>query len=216
MIKKLMKSVLCTAMALTALVCTGCENKTAEEELDEKPVIYLYPTTTTKVNVQLEYSGELTCTYPEYGEDGWTVTAGYDGTLYDSDYKEYSYLYWEGRSTAQYDFTTGFCVRGEDTAMFLEDALDQLGLNRKEANEFIIFWLPKMQGNAYNLISFQSDAYTESAKLNITPEPDTVIRVFMAWKALDEPVEIAAQVLTAPTRTGFTVVEWGGSNRTGQ
>ena len=35
--------------------------------------------------------------------------------------------------------------------------------------------------------------------------------VFMAWKPLKDAVEIPAQDLTAPDRTGFTVVEWGGS-----
>lgn len=64
-------------------------------------------------------------------------------------------------------------------AAFLEDALAQLGLTRTEANEFIIYWLPRMQENAYNLIAFQHEAYTESARLTITPEPDTLIRVFM-------------------------------------
>ena len=42
-------------------------------------------------------------------------------------------------------------------------------------------------------------------------DADTVLRVFMAWKPLDAPVEIEAQPLTAPTREGFTLVEWGGS-----
>ena len=39
-------------------------------------------------------------------------------------------------------------VAGSDTAAFLEDALEQLGLSRAEANEFIIYWLPRMQENA--------------------------------------------------------------------
>ena len=68
-----------------------------------------------------------------------------------------------------------------------------------------------MQDNAYNLISFQTTAYTENAKLTVTPEPDTVIRVFMAYKPLDGYVEIAPQTLVAPERNGFTVVEWGGA-----
>ena len=41
--------------------------------------------------------------------------------------------------------------------------------------------------------------------------PDTVLRVYMAWKALDVPVEIESQELVSPERVGFTVVEWGGS-----
>lgn len=112
---------------------------------------------------------------------------------------------------AEYDFSKGFCVKGEDTAVFLEHALAELGLNRREANEFIVYWLPLMQDNPYNIISFQSDIYTDAAKLDIAPEPDTMIRVFMAWHSADEAVEIEEQELTSPERVGFTVVEWGGA-----
>lgn len=175
-----------------------------------KPVIYLYPETETEVNVCLDYDGGLTCTYPAYG-DGWTVTAQPDGTLTDAFGQTYSYLYWEGFTAAEYDLSQGFCIAGEDTAAFLEQALAKLGLNRKEANEFIVYWLPVMEPNPYNLISFQSEAYTAHARLAVTPEPDTVLRVFMAWKPLAETVEVEPQELTAPERNGFTLVEWGGT-----
>lgn len=178
--------------------------------MDEKPVIYLYPEEETAVSVKLALSGRLTCAYPAYN-GGWRVTAAPDGTLTDADGMEYNYLYWEGISAAEYDFSTGFCVAGSDTAAFLEKALAELGLSRREANEFIVYWLPRMEQNAYNLISFQGEAYTESAKLDITPAPDTVIRVFMAWKPLGEAVEVPPQSLSAPERRGFTVVEWGGT-----
>ena len=102
-------------------------------------------------------------------------------------------------------------MAGEGTAAFLEDALARLGLTEREANEFIIYWLPRMEGNPYNLISFQTDAYTDAAELTIDPAPDTLIRVFLAWKGLDAPVEVEPQKLTAPERAGFTAVEWGGA-----
>lgn len=175
-----------------------------------KPVIYLYPESTAEVTVRLDYDGALTCTYPRY-QGGWTVTAQPDGTLTDAAGQTYSYLYWEGRSAADYDFSRGFCVAGEDTAAFLEDALARLGLTRREANEFLVYWLPLMEPNAYNLIAFQSDAYTGKAALQVTPEPDTVLRVFMAWQPLAAAVEIPPQTLAAPERTGFTLVEWGGA-----
>lgn len=186
----------------------GCQEKM--EERDAKPVIYLYPESKTDVTVKLDYAGELTCTYPEY-QDGWKVTASPDGTLTDADGQTYNYLYWEGENSVSYDFSSGYCVAGSDTASFLEDALRQLGLTRQEANEFIVYWLPLMKENPYNLITFQSDVYTQAAQLSVDPAPDTVIRVFMAWKPLKDAVEIPAQDLTAPDRTGFTVVEWGGS-----
>lgn len=110
----------------------------------------------------------------------------------------------------QYDFSQGFCIAGEDTAEFLEKSLEELGLTRKEANEFIIYWLPRMEKNPYNLISFQQENYTDHAKLHINPKPDALLRVFMAWKPLEVPAEISAQELSHPERKGFTVVEWGG------
>lgn len=180
----------------------------------EKPVIYLYPEEDILCSVRLGFDGELTCTYPDHGENGWeNFTARPDGTLIFPDGKEYYCLYWEGRNMAgSVDFSTGFCVKGSDTAAFLEKTLAKLGLTAREANEFIIYWLPRMQDNQYNLISFDTKAYTESAKLMIDPSPDTLIRVFMSWKGLDAPVEIEEQTFgKAPVRSGFTVVEWGGS-----
>lgn len=73
------------------------------------------------------------------------------------------------------------------------------------------FWLPQLEENPYNLISFQQQAYTDLARLEIDPAPDSLIRVFMAWKPLKEPIEIPPQQLQTPARQGFVVVEWGGS-----
>lgn len=193
--------------ALCALSLAGCRPKGA---VSEKPVIYLYPEEETEVTVTLDLTGEFTCTYPAY-EDGWSVTAAPDGTLTAADGQTYNYLYWEGNLQTEYDFSAGFCIPGEDTAAFLDQALAALGLTRREANEFIVYWLPRMEGNAYNLISFQTDAYTDAAALTITPQPDTLIRVFMAWKPLKEATEVPAQTLTTPAREGFTAVEWGGA-----
>lgn len=183
---------------------------TPEPGVAYKPVIYLYPERQTDVTVNLTLDGELTSTYPAYKE-GWKVSALPDGTLFDEKGLAYNYLYWEGKTNAQYDFSKGFCVKGQDTAAFLEDALAKLGLTRREANEFIVYWLPLMEQNPYNIISFQDTPYTDAAKLQVQPAPDTLIRVFMAWKPANEFAALAPQTLTAPERTGFTVIEWGGA-----
>ena len=197
--------------ALLTLTCMLSLSACREEQAAAKPVIYLYPEEETWVHVTLDYAGILTTTYPAY-EEGWTVTVRPDGVLTDPETgREYYCLFWEGVSEAEYDFSSGFCVAGEDTAAFLEDALDRLGLTEREADEFIIYWLPKLEGNPYNLLSFQTEAYTDSAGLTIDPAPDTLIRVFLAWKGLDAPVEVEPQTLTAPERAGFTAVEWGGA-----
>ena len=202
-----MKRILFPLCLAALLLLSACREAEAG---DAKPVIYLYPEEETEVTVRLDYDGTLTCTYPAY-EDGWTVTAAPGGTLTDESGQTYSYLYWEGVTRTEYDFSRGFCVPGADTAAFLEDALSRLGLTRREANEFIVYWLPRMEPNPYNLISFQSAAYTDHARLTVTPEPDSLLRVFMAWKPLEAPAEIPPQELSGFDRAGFAVVEWGGA-----
>lgn len=190
------------------LLMAGCES---DEAMSEKPVIYLYPEQAREVSVELDYRGELACTYPAYGE-GWHVIARPDGTLTNlADGREYTYLFWEGVSKADYDMSEGFVVKGEDTAAFLQEKLALLGLTEEEANEFIVYWLPRLQDNPWNLITFQKDAYTELASLHVTPEPDSLIRVYMVYQALEKPVEVREPKLVPPSRTGFTVVEWGGA-----
>ena len=182
-----------------------------------KPVIYMYPETDTEVNVSLDLDGEFTCTYPSYNDDyGWHVMAHPGGVITDLEAnREYDYLYWEGRGDVPDDFEHAVCVRGCDTATFLEEYLEASGLTYSEIDDFITYWLPKMECNEYNLISFPITEYEELAELHVNPEPDTVIRVYMVFTPLDEEVYIPEeQQLQMPTpveRTGFTVVEWGGS-----
>lgn len=175
-----------------------------------KPVIYLYPEKETDVSVKLTYDGLLKYTYPRYNE-GWYVLAKPDGTLINyQDNLEYSYLFWEGYDNLECDYSKGFCVKGEDTLEFLQKTLAQIGLTPKEYNEFIVYWLPQMQDNPYNIISFQYENYCEMAQLQINPEPDSLLRVFMAYKPSETFIELEPQEFSKFERKGFTVVEWGG------
>lgn len=208
-----MKKHLCFFLSLFLMLplFVGCEPD-EEDLVTAKPIIYLYPEEETDVQVRLDFDGKLTCTYPDYG-DGWNVTVYPDGTIIDkATGKEYSYLFWEGSTDVEYDMSRGFVVKGEDTTAFLQEKLAEIGLTPREYNEFIVYWLPKMQDNPYNLITFQTDVYTENAKLTVSPEPDSVLRVFMAFKALEKEIEIEAPDAFEPfVREGFTVVEWGGT-----
>lgn len=206
-----MKKLIALLIAVCLLTVSGCGEESSREPVAEKPVIYLYPEEKTLVHVELDFNGEVTSTYPAY-ENGWDVLARPDGTLTDPQTgREYYCLFWEGMSNVPYDMSEGFVVAGEDTERFLEDSLKTLGLTDKEANEFIIYWLPRMEGNAYNLICFQQEVYTDNARLTIDPSPDTVLRVFMVYKPLEGMIRVVPQKLETTERTGFTVVEWGGA-----
>ena len=177
-----------------------------------KPIIYLYPTEETEISVTLKYPEKITCSYPKY-IDNWNVIAYPDGTLKDTKTNRELYsLYWEGKGIIKADKNEGFVVKGEDSAKFLEEKLAILGLNEREANEFIIYWLPLLEVNEYNYIRFETkEEIDRNMPLYINPKPDTVIRILMEFKALDEPIDVVEQNLETPTRTGFTVVELGGT-----
>ncbi len=174
-----------------------------------KPVIYLYPTAKAQISVKLDYNGVLTHTYPAY-DYGWNVTAYPNGVIIDGDGEQYPYLFWEGVSKVKYDMSMGFCVEGNKTEQFLKDKLSYMGLNKKELQEFISFWVPIMKNNPYNKICFQYSNYIENAKLTINPKPDSLLRIYMAYQPLDHYVKMKEQSLATFERKGFAVVEWGG------
>lgn len=182
------------------------------ELVDYKPIIYLYPEKEENITVQLGYKEKLSASYPKY-ENEWNVYAYPNGDLVDNKTGRRLYaLYWEGNSHPSKVKEEGFVVKKEDTITFLEEKLKILGLTEREADEFIIYWLPKMESNNYNYIYFETiEEINNYMPLTINPKPDTIIRVQMDFKPLEDKINVKEQILTTPTRNGFTVVEWGGS-----
>lgn len=186
--------------------------KVNEPVVEMKPIIYIYPEEEMKVTITANHPENFTTTYPKY-EEGWQVIAKPNGDLQDvKTGRSFYSLYWEGKRNAEPTFQEGFVVKGEETASFLEEKLQILGLNEREAQEFIIFWLPKMEANPYNVICFETkEEIEQNMQLNISPIPDTVIRVRMDFKPIQQWQEIPEQKLEKIQREGYTVVEWGGT-----
>ncbi|MDO5714411.1 MAG: hypothetical protein Q4Q07_08270 [Tissierellia bacterium] len=211
LIKRIVIIFIGTILILGTLALCSNKDIIGDKNVDYKPVIYLYPEKTMDVKVELDYDGVLTHTYPKY-EEGWFVKAHPDGRLInDKDGEEYSYLFWEGITNKDYDLKEGYVVKGEDTAKFLQKTLRKMGLEPKEYNEFIVFWLPHMEKNPYNLITFQGKEYRDRAKLIVEPKPDSELRVFMVFQALEKPINIPEPKMKPFERKGFTLVEWGGT-----
>lgn len=183
-----------------------------DPDIAYKPIIYLYPENTMDVSVKLGNEDDLTTTYPKY-DNSWDVIASPNGRLIDKKTGREQYgLYWEGKNHNTKVEKEGFIVKGEDTIKFLEEKLSILGLTEREADEFIIYWLPKLEDNKYNYIRFETlNEINTYMPLNITPKPDSIIRILMDYKPLDEKITVEEQILVSPKRNGFTVVEWGGS-----
>ncbi len=176
-----------------------------------KPMLYVYPTEDMDLTIKLKNDNLITYSYPKYNNE-WRVHATVDGNLYDYETgRNYYALFWEGIDNNIYDMNEGFIVAGKDTVKFLEEKLSILGLNDKEVNEFIVYWLPKMEDNKYNYIRFRTEEEINAyMPIEFSSNPDTLIRVYMDFKVLDKKVNIKEQKLTSVSREGFTVVEWGG------
>lgn len=168
-----------------------------------KPIIYLYPTEDTEVNIKLGYSQNLTTSYPKY-ENDWKVIASRNGTMIDMNTKRKLYcLYYECHNKIDFKIEKdGFIVKDEDVAIFLEEKLSILGLNERETEEFIIYWLPILESNRYNYIRFATiDEINKNMPLIVNPNPETIIRILMTYKGLNNPIEVKEQKLITPERT---------------
>ncbi|HKC04642.1 MAG TPA: hypothetical protein VKC54_02115 [Patescibacteria group bacterium] len=175
-----------------------------------KPVIYLYPTQKENVNVQV--GAKITQSNPSYPVNGWTVLASPDGALsYNG--TTYPYLFWEGLGNGIYPEVKnrGVVVKKEDVENKLKEDLKSQGLNEKETSDFLDFWLPKISNKPYVRLTWLNTLEMNNlAPLTVSPKPDTMIRVFLDFEGLDQPVNLIPQKLFAPQRKGFTLIEWGG------
>ena len=194
--------------------CNSLELESGYTSLHQyKPIIYLYPTENTEISVELLKPENITCSYPKY-ENEWKVLSKPNGDLTDLETNKQLYaLYYESKNSVKFKIEDdGFVVKGEDTITFLEEKLAVLGLTDREAEEFIVYWLPKLEANTYNYIRFAtSEEINNNMPLEINPNSDTLIRVLMTYKGIEEPIEVQEQQLETPERTGFVAVEWGGT-----
>jgi len=178
-----------------------------------KPAIYLYPQEDTHVSVELDIDGKITKTIPLYN-DGWNVLASNDGTITDeSQGVQYDYLFWEAEANLSElePSAEGWVVTREYTKEWFDENLPLFGLNEKEKEQFIEYWVDRLNESNYYEIRLLSIPFLEEhARLTITPTPDTLIRVIFLFTPSDDYAILEAPVIETPPREGFVVLEWGG------
>ena len=181
------------------------------QNISYKPIMYIYPNEEMDLTVKLKNNNLLTHTYPKYN-DAWNIHVKTNGEIYDyNTNRSYYALYWEAIDNTKINTNEGFVVEGKNTIKFLEDKLEYLGLNKMEINEFIVYWIDKLENNKYNYIRFRNtNEVNNYMPLEFSKKPDTLIRIIMDYKPLKEKINVKEQVLEKNTRSGFTVVEWGG------
>ena len=175
-----------------------------------KPVIYLYPENETEINVMFAKPELLTTTYPKFNSS-WKVNVKPNGDMYDENGRYYYALYYEAKGSKLNHFEEGFYVEKDDAIDFLEEKLSILGLNERESNEFIMYWLPVLEQNEKSLVYFETtESLEKKNKLIINPKPDSLLRINIHIKKVNKKFSIKEQELPRFERKGFVAVEWGG------
>ena len=204
-----------------------------------KPVVYLYPEVPTDISVKFNVPMQLDVKIPNYSpNNGWIVNAQPNGQLKDlqpnltncnnftpnkkgQEYafescqnNNYPYIYWAGNTPNQYPrIESGFVVGAKDLESELRSKLTIIGLNNKEADDMMEYWLPQMLAKNkpfYRFSLLQNSELDKLFPMTITPKPQSSIRVFLDWDALDNQSTIPTQQLITYPRTGYTMIEWGG------
>lgn len=177
-----------------------------------KPAIYLYPKYDSLVQVKLNPMGKLLVTIPEYPANGWSVKATTTGDIYEN-FKRFDYLYYEADIPDKLIKLPkeGYIIPYDSLGVFLPDIVSKLGLNKKEKDQFVEYWLNVLpKSNYYQIKIVEPDLLSIISPLYINPLPDSIIRVTLHFTPLDKWIDLNEPVIITPVRKGFTVVEWGG------
>jgi hypothetical protein len=179
----------------------------------DKPVVYVYPEFDTWINISLGIKGKMIFSYPKY-KDGWKFIAHPSGKL-ETNGREFDYLFWDGLKSDddwRYDKQEGFIVDSDSLIPFFENILPILGMNARETQDFITYWVPRMKKNESNYVHFLLGSQCEQvATMNIIPTPESLIRVYMLWGNAEKEQGVKGQTISPLKRKGYTVVEWGGT-----
>lgn len=140
--------------------------------------------------------------------------------------KFYSYIFWEAL-TLNDDANSFFINNLRKYYVFdsevicdrLDDILHHKGLNTREREDFITYWMPDLVSKKYCMISFMDQCtYDSIANLKIEPCPEKILRVFMVFKPTDSLEEYETDNLIEEERfirenmNESLVVEWGAMN----
>ena len=175
-----------------------------------KPNIYLYPKIATKMDVFLCFpqGGCITESDPEYPCEWNNIRVKPSGKINN----EYDYLFYEAALPDKWQYDEGWSVMINDLETFFRKNLTEYGFIENEINDFINYWIPKLQDHPYyNIYPQYTDKVNELVTLHISKEPKSVMRMFYVIKPTMnmKPTEMPEPVIPEFDAAGFVAREWG-------
>ena len=129
--------------------------------------------------------------------------------------KKYDYIFWEGPCMKEDQFTGNeiIGIKSETFEEELDILLEKLGLNERERNDFIVYWITKLSGRKGHKVTICDEKYdNEIAKLEVNGF-DKYLRVMLKFEEIsEEEVNQLKGIESVGKRirpTGKYVIEWG-------
>lgn len=176
----------------------------------KKPNIYLYPTETSQIRVNLSFplGGKIITSIPDYG-NGWTVDVDTSGIIN----KIFKNLFYESIQPNVWQLTEGWTIKRSELEIFFTDNLSKHRFYGREIKDFLDYWIPRLNDYEYYEIYPQESNIIETViKLEISKTPDNILRLFYLIKGVNDN---SNNKLNIPNedfkfqRSGFYVTEWG-------
>jgi hypothetical protein len=173
-----------------------------------KPNIYIYPGEQIDLSIKLNFpvGGKIVTSIPEYGT-GWNVTVDTSGLINNT----YSFLFYESKQPDVWQRNYGWIIQADKLESFFRQNMTDYGFNGREIDDFIEYWIPRL--NDYSLYSIYpqtKNIIDDAIELNFSNQPENILRLFYVIKGNNQ----FQDKLTIPTidsfkREGYFVTEWG-------
>ena len=129
--------------------------------------------------------------------------------------KKYEYIFWEGPCMKENEFNGEIIgIKSENFEEELDELLERLGLNERERNDFIVYWMTKLSGRKGHKVTICDEKYdNEIAKLEVTGFTQ-ILRVMLKFEEIEEDEVMKLKGVETVEKkerpTGKYVIEWGG------
>ena len=191
----------------------SCEPDDDENECDTcnlvyKPNIYIYPNEKIELSVKLDFpiGGKVVTSIPEYGT-GWNILVDASGLINDT----YSYLFYESTQPDVWQRNNGWNIQTDKLESFFRNNMTEYGFNGREINDFIEYWIPRL--NDYPLYSIYPQTKSiidDVIQLDFSKQPENIMRLFYFIKGHSQLQDkLAAPTIDNFVREGYSVTEWG-------
>ncbi len=183
-----------------------------------EPLVYIYAEQPTEISLAPGPGVTLTASCPTL-DGAWRVITQPDGSLLDAGTgQRWPHLFWEGASHPLPRPQRGRVVARDVLPEHLRAALTAQGLRGQEIDDFLAAWLPQLQQAPWAFVTFHPQPLIDAlAPLEISPAPETLIRVHMDAWPLQQPIAVEPPTYEPrpAERQGLVVVEWSGFVRDG-